>query len=101
MSNEMIDGFVQTIRELEAENVKLKLRIGVVMPRYILMGLEFNDIWKLPDFYVDEKDDILLTAENDISEAKSFDYDNAVAVKEYLQENYNDYIWYMVALNGA
>ena len=72
-----------------------------VMPRYILMGIEFNNIWKLPDFYVGENDGILLTAQDDISNATDFDYDNAIEAKEWLQENYNDYTWYMVALNGA
>ena len=80
---------------------KPQSNIAAVMPRYILMGIEFNNIWKLPDFYVGENDGILLTAQDDISEATDFDYDNAIEAKEWLQENYNDYTWYMVALNGA
>lgn len=78
-----------------------KLRIGGVMPRFILMGVEFNDIWKLPDFYVCEDEGTLHTANDDIEEATDFDYDNAIEAKNWLQEKYNDYTWYMVALNGA
>ena len=77
------------------------LHIGSVMPRFILMGVEFNDIWKLPDFYVCEDEGTLHTANDDIEEATDFDYDNAIEAKNWLQEKYNDYTWYMVALNGA
>ena len=80
---------------------KPQSNIGAVMPRFILMGIEFNNIWELPYFYVGKDDGILLTAQDYIEEATDFDYDNAVEVREWLQENYNDYTWYMVALNGA
>lgn len=75
--------------------------LGDVMPHFCLMGIEFNNIWKAPDFYVKEEDGMLFTAQDYIEEAASFDYDNAIEVKEWLQENYSDYTWYMVALNEA
>ena len=86
--------------ELKEQEQKA-LFIDSVMPRFYLMGIEFNNIWKTPDFYVEENDDVLITANDDIDEATSFKYDDALKTKQYLQENYNDYTWYLVALNGA
>ena len=77
------------------------LHIGGFMPRFYLMGIEFNNIWKTPDYYVKENNDILITASDYLTEATSFKYDDALKTKEYLQKNYNDYTWYLVALNEA
>jgi hypothetical protein len=69
--------------------------------KFYLMGIEFNNIWKLPDFYAGEDHGLLLGARNEISEAKVFDYETALTTKKYLQETYDDYTWYMVMLNGV
>ena len=45
MSNEMVDGFVQTIQELEDENAKLKLRIGVVSGSLFSDEVVDNEAW--------------------------------------------------------
>lgn len=66
---------------------------------FILMGLEFNDIWRKPDYYVREIDDILIVAKDHLDEATTFNAENAIAKKEYLNEHYNEYTWYIVCLN--
>lgn len=65
---------------------------------FCLMGLEFNSIWNIPDFYIKEENGILITAQDDIEEATLFDYYSAIEIKEYLQEHYSDYTWYMVKI---
>ena len=69
------------------------------MKKFILIGLEFNNIWKLPDFYVGEDDGILITAKDYLSEAALFSLEEAELKQKYLQDNYNDYTWYIMITN--
>ena len=70
------------------------------MNKYYLMGLDSNDIWRCPDFYVREDDSILITAKDYISEATTFNETEAIKMREQLRKDYGDYTWYLVKTNN-
>lgn len=75
------------------------LHIDHVMPRFVLMGFEFNDLWKVPDLFSHENDGILMTVD-EWNKAQVFEaIELAEYKRQYLQANYNGYTWYIVRLN--
>ena len=84
----------------EAQNPPL--RKGDVMPRFILMGFEFNDLWKVPDLFIHENEHGILMTTDEWDSAETFEtIELAEYKREYLQENYSDYTWYIVRKNEA
>ncbi len=73
-----------------------------VMPRFVLMGFEFNDLWKVPDLFSHENEDGILMTVDEWDKAEIFETIGLAEYKrQYLQVNYNDYTWYIVRLNEA
>jgi hypothetical protein len=88
--------------KLSNESVTPPLRKGVVMPRFVLMGFEFNDLWKVPDLFSHENEDGILMTVDEWDKAEKFEtMELAEYKRQYLQVNYNDYTWYVVRLNEA
>lgn len=76
--------------------------LGAVMPRFILMGFEFNDLWKVPDLFSHENEDGILMTTDEWDNAETFEtIELAEYKREYLQANYSDYTWYVVRKNEA
>lgn len=81
-------------------NTKTKTMYNLInTSRFYLMGLEFNDVWKHPDFYINVTDGLLCTAD-DIDEATILDYNDAMRLKDLLQVDFSDYTWYLVIVNN-
>lgn len=64
--------------------------------KYCIIGFEYNNTWKLPEFYVGVKDDILQTTD---------DWDRITYFKhpivaeqtlDILKEDFSDYGWYIM-----
>lgn len=73
-----------------------------VMPRFVLMGFEYNDLWKVPDLFSHENEDGILMTVDEWDKAEKFEtMELAEYKRQYLQVNYNDYTWYVVRLNEA
>ncbi len=73
-----------------------------VMPRFILMGFEFNDLWKVPDLFSHENEHGILMTTDEWDSAETFEtIELAEYKREYLQANYSDYTWYIVRKNEA
>ena len=74
-----------------------------VMRRYVIMGVEFDNLWKPIELFVGENEfDILLTTDDFKDAAKYVDLESAEYVIEYLNNNYSDYSWHVVvSINGA
>jgi hypothetical protein len=88
--------------KLSNEAVNPPLSKGVVMPRFVLMGFEFNDLWKVPDLFSHENEDGILMTVDEWDKAEKFEtMELAEYKRQYLQVNYNDYTWYVVRLNEA
>ena len=66
---------------------------------YYLMGLEDNNIWKPPTFFIKEDDGIMVEASDYIDEATEFTEIEAYCMRRYLQEYYGGYTWYLVKTN--
>ena len=78
------------------------LRKGDVIPRFILMRFEFNDLWKVPDLFIHENEHGILMTTDEWDSAETFEtIELAEYKREYLQENYSDYTWYIVRKNEA
>lgn len=76
------------------------LRIANIMPRFVLMGFEYNDLWKAPDLFSHENEDGILITVDEWDKAEKFEtMELAEYKRQYLQVNYNDYTWYVVRLN--
>lgn len=91
---------------MEAENLnepqKPQLNIGAVMPSFVLMGFEFNDLWKVPDLFSNENEHGILMTTDEWDNAETFEtIELAEYKRKYLQANYSDYTWYIVRKNEA
>lgn len=88
--------------KLSTEAHNPPLRKAAVMPRFVLMGFEFNDLLKVPDLFSHENEDGMLMTVDEWDKAEMFDtIELAEYKRQYLQVNYNDYTWYIVRLNEA
>ncbi len=68
--------------------------------KFILMGIEYNDIWQYIDFFVKEDDEYgLIFADNDIWQATKYSYKEAKEMRDYLNKEYVGYTWYVVEYN--
>ena len=67
------------------------------MDRYILIGLEYNNAWKLPFYYISSEE--TLEGVDDIWNATEFTLLDAEDKRIELQGDFPDYTWYLLRLN--
>lgn len=67
--------------------------------KYVLAGWEYNNFWKLAEFYRSDSAIIGLDTTHEAYEATTFPYAEAEIKRQHLQSEYSDFGWYLLRLN--